>query len=221
LTEQVNAAVADPNWNAAADPDWLANSAAVVWAENFACGANAPGNYCAGSPEPGGRNSRVMIARLGLPPSPAVPPAPILNTAPASWAVPYTIGQQGLPSFVPPASGTYTINGNVFGSATVVITDNSTGSAIQSMDVTYHNYVQSQGLNIINGTEDVSMSGVDLTWNDDLTALGLQGYGTQVTSPGGFTINTLDLELGNNFQATGTMTTTLNGVTYTQPANGS
>ena len=39
-----------------------------------------------------------------------------------------------------------------------------------------------------------------------------------MTTPGGFTLSPLILE--NIFQATGTMTTTINGTTYSQPANG-
>ena len=64
--EQVNAG-GDPNWNAAADPVWLADSTAVVWAENQvvspACGGTNP-LPCPVSAEPGGRHSRVMIARF-------------------------------------------------------------------------------------------------------------------------------------------------------------
>jgi hypothetical protein len=219
-TEQVNAAVADPNWNAAADPVWLANSAAVVWVENFACGANPAPHQCAGSSEPGGRNSRLMIARFALPPSPAIPPTPISNSAPSSWAIPYTAGQT-LPSTPPIPSGTYTIQGNVTGDATVVIADNSTNTAIQSIQVTYNNYVQARGLNIVNGTESVDTNSPGfMTWNDNVTVFGLQGIGQLVTSPGGFSVNINDLNYSNNFQAAGTMTTTLNGITYTQPANG-
>lgn len=221
LTEQVNAAVVDQNWNAAADPVWLANSSAVVYAENRACAANTPDRLCAGSTEPGGRNSRVMIARLALPSSVAVPPKPISDTAPSSWAIPYTQGDQLPPANATIPAGTYTIKGNVSGSATVVITDNATNSSISTMAITYHNYVQSRGLNVINGTEniDASVAGF-LTWNENVTALGLQGIGRQFTSPGGFTVNTNLLNTSNNLQATGTMTTTLNGRTYTQPANG-
>ncbi len=221
LTEQVNAATADPNWNAGADPVWTADSTAVVYAENFACGANASGRYCAGSGEPGGRNSRLMIARLALPPSKPKSPVPISNTAPSSWAVPYT--GQALPGYNIIPTGTYTITGDVAGTATVAITDNSSDTGIQTMDITYSGYEQAQGMNVINGTEDISTSGDtfgNITWNENITANGQQGSGTQVTSPGGFTINTLDLLESNNFQATGTMTTTLNGVTYTQPSNG-
>lgn len=41
-----------------------------------------------------------------------------------------------------------------------------------------------------------------------------------MTGAGGFSINVADLNFANSFEAVGTMTTTLNGVTYTQPANG-
>jgi hypothetical protein len=161
-----------------------------------------------------------MMARLGLPPSAAIAPAPIPNTAPSAWAIPYTQGQ-ALPAYVPPPTGAYTVKGDVTGYATVVITDNSSNTAIQSMQITYHNYVQLRGLNVINGREDLDTTTVpgDLTWNENLAAFGLQGFGKQVTSPGGFSVNSFLLDL-SNFQATGTMTTTLNGQTYIQPANG-
>jgi hypothetical protein len=52
-SEQINAG-GDPNWTAAADPVWLADSTAVVWAENLACGANPAPHQCPDSTEPGG-----------------------------------------------------------------------------------------------------------------------------------------------------------------------
>jgi hypothetical protein len=219
-SEQINAG-GNPDWNAAADPVWLADSTAVVWAENLACGANPTPHQCPDSTEPGGRNSRVMMARFPtLPPSQAVPPAPISNTAPAAWAIPYIPGQ-AVPSAQKIPTGTYTLDGNVFGFATVAITDNTSGTGYQSIEVTYHNYVQNPGLNVINGTESVQNDSTpgNVTWNEDLTAWGLQGVGTKVTSPGGFTLG-LSVLFSNNFQATGTMTTTIDGQTYTQPANG-
>ena len=154
LAEQVNAAVADPNWNAAADPVWLASNNAVVYAENLACAANAPGLTCAASTEPGGRSSRLMIARLALPSVVSAAPKPIPDDAPAAWAIPYTQGQT-LPTPTAIPSGTYTIQGNVSGSATVVITDNSTNTAVQKMSIVYNNYVQTRAQNVINGTETV------------------------------------------------------------------
>lgn len=217
-SEQINAG-GDPNWNAAADPVWLADSTAVVWAENLACGANPSPHQCPDSTEPGGRNSRVMIARFPtLPPSKAIPPAPISNTAPASWAIPYTQGQSlPIPPTIP--TGRYTIVGPVRGYASVVITDKSSGSGYQSIQATYYRYSQ-DGRHVIDGTESAAYDATpgNVTWNEDLTLSGLS-RGTKLTSPGGFTLG-LSVLFFNNFQATGTMTTTIDGHTYTQPANG-
>jgi len=215
--EQVNAASANPDWNAAADPVWLADSTAIVWAESYACGANPVAHQCAGSGEPGGRNSRVMIARFPLRPSQAIPPAPIPDNLAASWGIPYTGQALPVPSLTI-SSGTYTIKGE-HGYATVVITDDSAGTTIDKIQATFHDYVQN-GRNVINGTESVD-AGVpgSITWNDDLTSWGAQD-GSKVTSPGGFTLSLTDELYYNEFEATGTMTTTINGTTYTQPANG-
>jgi hypothetical protein len=217
-SDQINAG-GDPNWNAAADPVWLADSTAVVWAENLACGANSPSHQCSDFTEPGGRNSRVMIARFTtLPPSTPRAPAPISNTAPASWAVPYT-GQALPPSveFIP--AGTYTINGAVRGYATVTVTNDATGTAIQSIQATYNNY-SDNGRDVINGTESVQNDTTpgNVTWNDDLTLSG-QSSGTKITSGGGFTLG-LSVEFSNDFIAMGTMTTTIDGRSYFQPPNG-
>jgi hypothetical protein len=246
-SEQINAG-GDPNWNAAADPVWLADSAGVVWAENLACGANPTPHQCAQSSEPGGRNSRVMLARFPtLPPTVPIPLAPDTLTV-GSWTIPYNGGPlPPLPqtTFLP--SGTYTIDGNVRGSATVVITDNAANTAIQSIQVTYDHF-SDNGRNVIKGSEtvqaktDADHPTVSCTFNhipvgclsfsEDLTLSG-QRTGTKVTTPGppgctlappdafgGFTLGAAVL-LANLFQASGCMTTTIDGVTYTQPANGS
>jgi hypothetical protein len=59
--------------------------------------------------------------------------------------------------------------------------------------------------------------------NDDLTRLALehrskcQGEGSKVTGPEGFKLTT---DVVNKFQATGTLTTTIDGKTYRQPSHG-
>jgi hypothetical protein len=217
-SEQINAG-GDPNWNAAADPVWLADSSGVVWAENLACGANPTPHQCSDSTEPGGRNSRVMMARFPtLPASRPQAPAPISNTAPSKWAIPYT-GQALPPSVAFLPAGTYTIEGPVRGFATVVVTDNGAGTGIQSIQATYDNYSQ-DGRHVINGTESVQNDATpgNVTWDEDLTLSGRQ-TGTKVTSPGGFTLG-LSVEFANLFEASGTMTTTIDGQTYSQPVNG-
>lgn len=225
---QINAG-SDPNWNAAADPAWLADSTAVVYTENLACGANPTPHRCADSTEPGGRNSRVMIARFpDSKPSAPVAPAPVSDK---TWGRPYdpnTPPQQPKP--VP--TGTYTLRGKAQGSATVQITDNSSGTQTLSVAVDYSNY-SDDGTNIIDGTEKVERVSntalgctpgtatalACLTWTEDLKLSG-RHTGTKHTGPDGFTLGPAAM-FRNDFQAVGTLTTTIDGTTYTQPANGS
>jgi hypothetical protein len=56
-----------------------------------------------------------------------------------------------------------------------------------------------------------------ITWNENLTFSG-QHAGTKLTSPNGFTLS--PAVQPNLFLAVGTMTTTIDGQTYTQSANG-
>ena len=219
-SEQVNAG-GDPNWNAAADPVWLADSTAVVWAENLvtapACGDANP-LPCPVSGEPGGRHSRVMLARFPtLPPSPAISPAPVPDAVP--WGTPYTLGQ-AFPVRPHLPAGTYTLAGDACGTATVVISTDSSGALITGIGVSYDGF-SDNGTDIINGTESVRRDSDSvfspLTWQENLRLSG-RHTGTKVTSPDGFTLSPLILE--NIFQATGTMTTTIDGQAYTQPWNG-
>jgi hypothetical protein len=63
-----------------------------------------------------------------------------------------------------------------------------------------------------------TVTNLNLVWHSDLTASGCQ-EGTKVSSePNGFrpTVNVL----GNGLTATGTLTTTVDGVTYPNPPNG-
>ncbi|WP_328352703.1 hypothetical protein OG800_09745 [Streptomyces sp. NBC_00445] len=225
---QINAG-SDPNWNAAADPAWLADSTAVVYTENLACGANPTPHRCADSTEPGGPNSRVMIARFpDFKPSAPVTPAPVSDR---TWGRPYdpnTPPQQPKP--VP--TGTYTLRGKVQGSATVRIANNSAGTQTIGIAVDYRNY-SDDGRHIIDGTEKVErVSNAALgctpgtatalacvTWTEDLKLSG-RHTGTKRTGPEGFTLGPSAM-LRNDFQAVGTLTTTIDGTTYSQPANGS
>ena len=216
-SEQVNLG-ADPNWNAAADPVWLADSTGVVWSENLACGANPQPHQCPDSTEPGARNSRVMIARFPVRPSRPAPPAPVSDTVP--WGHPYTYGDP-LP---PPAPmlpvGTYTVDGKLFGTATVVVTGDAT--TLSGIAVTYHFFSDVPG-SVINGSESVALDGASpftqtVTWHENLYQFG-RHFGAKLTGPAGFTLGPSVL-LANNFQPTGSMTTTIDGRTFTQPANG-
>jgi hypothetical protein len=218
--EQVNAD-GDPDWNAAADPVWLADSTAAVWAENLvtspACGGTNP-LPCPVSAEPGGRDSRVMIARFpALKPTPAVAPKPASDDIP--WGTPYTAGD-AFPARPHLPAGTYTLRGTIRGSARVVITTDSSNTRITEVQVSYSDFSDQRGY-VINGAESASLPADSpfspVTWNENLTLSG-RHHGTKATSPGGLTLSPLILE--NIFQASGTMTTTIDGVTYTQPGNG-
>lgn len=206
------------DWNTAADPAWLADSSAAVWADNFACGANPSAHTCAGSPEPGGRNSRVMIARfpgLHATPPPAVPPAPE-----ATWGVPYQPGQ-AMPVRPHLPAGSYTVKGAKKGEAKVEITEDAAKARIMNLSVAYTDYSDTPGV-VLNGTESVVRGSdsdiADMTLHENLTMTGRQ-QGTKKTSePDGFTMKAAMLQSG--FQVTGTLTTTIDGCAYTQPANG-
>ncbi|WP_280508417.1 hypothetical protein [Nocardia flavorosea] len=217
---QVNAG-GDPNWNAAADPAWLPDSTGVVWAENLvtapACGRANP-LPCPESGEPGGRRSRLMIAHFdNANPTAAQPVAP----APAAtWGVEYHPGDPLPPRPHLPA-GTYTMRGADQGSAEVVITENPDKTMITGISVTYTDYSDRDGI-VVDGTESVHRKGdigfEPLTWHSDLTISGTYTGTRRTSEPGGFTL--LPATIRNDFEATGTMTTTLDGHTYTQPANG-
>ncbi|MET7518456.1 hypothetical protein ABZS88_34440 [Streptomyces sp. NPDC005480] len=224
---QINAG-SDRNWNMAADPAWLADSTAVVYTENLACGANPTPHRCADSTEPGGRNSRLMIARFpDFKPAAPVTPAPVSDK---TWGTPYDPDNPPAAAKAIPA-GTYTMQGKAQGTATVQITNNSTGTQPLSVAVAYSNY-SDDGTNIINGTEKVERKAntalgctpgtasefACLTWTEDLKLSG-QHTGTKQTGSDGFTLGP-SVMLGNDFQAVGTLNTTIDGTTYAQPANG-
>jgi hypothetical protein len=222
-SEQINAG-GDPNWNAAADPLWLADSTAVVWSENFAPGANPSAHKAAGSTEPGGRNSRTMIARFpSLQPSKNNAPPPTSDTVP--WAIPFNVTTDTAPSRVDMPGGTYTLFGHK-GSADVTITENSARTADTGVEVTYMNFQMQEQFNdeppgMLNGTESVqSNPDGSLTRPENLALSGPEG-GTKVTSePDGFTVQAA-VVFQSLFCATGTMTTTIDGQAYTQPPNNS
>jgi hypothetical protein len=76
--------------------------------------------------------------------------------------------------------------------------------------------------NIINGTEQVTQlpskpTTFTLDWRSNLIQSGTT-HGTKITSPDGFQAS--EDVFTNIFEATGTLTTTIGGKTYTQPTNG-
>ncbi len=213
--------ICDPNWNGEADPRWSPDgTAAVYWqalAMPPACGGTNP-LRCETSTEPGGRTARMMLARFtSRKPLPVRPVAPISDDVP--WGTPYVPGGP-IPNRTIVPTGSYTLKGTASGSAAVHITDTADHALVQSVSVRYTNF-SDDGAYFLNGTESVTgtfpsslVSKID--WNSDLVQTGY-AHGTKQTSPGGFHL-TINIET-NIFQATGTLTTTIDGRTYKQPAN--
>ncbi|MER6810266.1 hypothetical protein ABT299_13405 [Spirillospora sp. NPDC000708] len=227
--QQINAAgnggpgaINDPNWNGMADPRWSPDGTSIVYWQALAvppaCGGANP-LPCETSTEPGGRTARMMIARLtSRQPLRPRHTAPISDTVP--WGTPYTPGSPA-PNRPYPPQGIYTLRGKASGSAKITITENPARTAVSAVAASYSRY-SDDGIHIINGTESVAATDSSptintLDWFSDLVETGLV-HATKKTSASGFHL-TIDV-LTNIFQATGTLTTTVDGHTYRQPANG-
>lgn len=227
--QQINAAgdggpgaINDPNWNGRADPRWSPDGTSIVYWQALAvppaCGGANP-LPCETSTEPGGRTARMMIAHLTSR-RPLKPRRVAVASDTVPWGTPYVPGS-ATPARPYPPQGHYTLVGKRSGSAAVTITENTDHTAISTVSVAYRNY-SDDGAHILNGTESVTTTNPSptlnkLDWYSDLIQTG-QDHGTKKTSPDGFHL-TIDV-LTNIFQATGTLTTTINGTTYRQPANG-
>ena len=101
------------------------------------------------------------------------------------------------------------------------ITDNADRTLVQNVSVRYTNF-SDDGAYVLSGTESVSGTfpnslTTKIDWHSDLTQSGY-AHGTKKTSAGGFHL-TINIET-NIFQATGTLTTTVDDRTYQQPADG-
>ena len=214
--------VSDPNWNAMADPRWSPDGTSVVYWQaqvtSPACGGSNP-LPCPPSTEPGGRRFRMMIARFT-----SRTPISMKSTAPISdnvpWGTPYVAGSP-IPHSGLIGEGTYTLRGSVSGSAKVTIAHTADHRSIRTVAVSYENY-SDDGESVINGSESVTQgpstpTTVALDWHSNLVQSG-KTEGKKMTSADGFKL-TIDV-FTNIFQASGTLTTTIDGQTYRQPTNG-
>ncbi|GAQ03692.1 hypothetical protein ALT_1013 [Aspergillus lentulus] len=203
----------DPTWNSGADPRWSLDSRQIVFDQfntiSPACGGINP-LPCYPSKEPGGHNYRIIVA--SFPNRKKAAPAVVAerpDTVP--WAIPYIPGNTTYP--VPPAipPGVYTLTAHKAGYAEVNITYNS--GSMNGVRVTYHNF-SDDGLSFLNGYENVTSDSAGLHWWSSIYQTG-KVNGSKLTSPGGYhaQIDVFVNELTNN----GTLTTTLDGVTYSNP----
>jgi len=214
--------VNDPMWNGMADPRFSLDVTRVAYWQALvispACGGANP-LPCPNSTEPGGRTERAMVARFTKrKPKSIQPVEPMVENIP--WGTPYKPGLT-LPPRPFPAGSVYKLDGLKSGSAKVVFTEAANGGTISSVAVTYRNF-SDDGRTFLNGYENVTSRNPSITlnqvdWYSDLVQTG-ETQATKKTSPDGFHL-TIDVLL-NDFEANGTLVTTINGIEYKQPANG-
>ncbi|KAF7557428.1 hypothetical protein G7Z17_g691 [Cylindrodendrum hubeiense] len=215
----------DPEWNARADPKWSLDGTRIVYYQRLTvspeCGGVNP-LPCYPSTAEDGRIDRIMVANLTSR-SPQPPPvvAPIPDVIP--WAQLYEPGQE-IPTSASIPAGNFTLAGTERGFAEVFLIQDDVTSEIVTVSVNYTNY-SDDGLSFLNGYESVtavpkpsgsSSSLSVLLWSSDIVQTGAVN-GIKKTSPDGFLLS-IDVQT-NIFNATGTLTTTIDGVSYYQPAN--
>ena len=216
--------VNDPNWNGRADPAFSPDSTKITFWQALvtspACGGVNP-LACPVSNAPGGRTYRVMLARLtNRRPQQPAPIFEIPDTIP--WATPFPPGAS-IPTQYHLPAGNYTLYGKVHGVAHAAITANLVYGGYHTVSVEYENYSDQKGY-VINGTESVTLTSTPtdpwlskLDWYSDLYETGVV-TATKKTGRGGFKLS-INAET-NLFEANGTLTTTIDGIVYKQPANG-
>lgn len=229
LGQKINAAgdgspgsINDPNWNAGADPRWSPDGTRIAYYQMLvtppACGGKNP-LPCPNSTEQGGRTTRLMVAHLtSRQPINPQPVEPVSDEVP--WGTPYVPGSTKLerPSV---KAGNYTLKGKKSGTASVSISYGQDSPSTISVNATYHNF-SDDGQSFLNGPEKVTSTSPSVTlnhvdWYSDIVSTGEQ-EGTKKTSPEGFHLE-IDT-MTNIFNANGTLTTTVDGEVFKQPANG-
>ena len=208
--------ISDPLWVGGADPAWSPDSTAVVYYQRQGCNS---GSSCPESMEPGGRQARLMIARLidRKPRRSKVRRQLVHDEIP--WGIPYEPGDSLPPERPTVPAGAYLLRCE-HGWADVQITDgpsrfNSEHREVAAVTVTYH-HCSVDGLTFVDGTEEGirEEAPTRLVWHADLTFSGLHS-GTRKSSKGGFVVRPPAGLGGANFE--GSLTTTLDGLTFESP----
>ena len=202
----------DHGWNATSDPRFSPDDTEIVYSEHNFTGANQ---------EPGGRDTRLVIARLvDRKPFHWAPPAPAADVVP--WAKPYKAGdpEPYRASAVPPA-GVYKLQGKT-GYADVTIKFGEGSRPVVTEVVATYNNFSLDGLNVINGSESVTrlpnstLRALAIEWHSNLSLSGCH-HGTKVTSKDGYRVRTDILMNTGGMTTSGTMVTTIDGVSYHNP----
>ncbi|KAF1970626.1 hypothetical protein BU23DRAFT_570551 [Bimuria novae-zelandiae CBS 107.79] len=223
-----NGAVNDPNWNARADPAFSLDGTKIVYWQAIVTGRECGGTNPLPCPEPttqGQREYRVMLAKLtSRTPQPVPPVFEVPDQLP--WATPFPPGAP-FPGFSRGVrAGNYTLRGQVSGCAQVqLLSSSGNGSAIVSafgtVGVNYTDYADVEGY-VLNGWEKVTVKMGSSVWENlvdwysDIEQTGLV-TASKKTSDDGFRLRISALT--NIFEANGTLTTTIDGAVYEQPAN--
>ncbi|MET9968758.1 hypothetical protein ABZZ80_23230 [Streptomyces sp. NPDC006356] len=217
--------IGDPNWNAGADPRWSPDGTEITYWQRLvsppSCGGANP-LPCPQSTAPGGRRTRLMVAELvDRDPVRTRPVKPVADEVP--WGTRYVPGS-AVPGRPYPKQGTYTLRGKASGGASVDIVWDAAGTTVKSVSARYRRYSDDHRT-FLHGRESVTRTSPSptlnvLDWHSDLVKTGRDGkvLATKKTGEGGFRL-TIDV-IETLFEATGTLTTTVGGRTYTQPANG-
>lgn len=224
--DESNGSINDPNWNGRADPAFSHDGTQIVFWQALvvspSCGGVNP-LPCPTSTAQGGRAYRLMVVHLTSRKAKAVPKVfKIPDSIP--WAKPFPPGSV-TPKVASLAAGDYTLRGTASGLAKIsLIAGSSSGSSVvDTVSVEYVDY-SDDGKHILNGYENVTRSvspqnpwSYHIDWYSDIEQTGVV-QATKKTSSNGFHLD-IDAEL-NIFEANGTLTTTIDGKTYYQPANG-
>lgn len=233
--QQVNAegnksegAVNDPNWNGRADPAFSYDGTKIVYWQAIVTGRECGGMNPPTCPVPttqGQREYRLMLSRLTSRTAlQTVPPAfDIPDHLP--WATPFPLGSSFPKDSQKLVAGSYILEGRISGNAVVELTSSTSQSeGYDTVAVNYTNYADVEGY-VLNGWEKVKSTilypnpwDTLVDWYSDIEQTGVI-TATKETSPGGFHLQ-IDA-VANIFNATGFLKTTINGIVYEQPANGS
>lgn len=225
-----NGSVNDPNWNGRADPAFSPDGTKIVYWQALvvppSCGGENP-LPCPESTAQGGREYRVMLARrISRQPTEPLPVFDVPDSIP--WATPFPPGSEP-PAYASLEPGKYTLRGKLSGEAAVKLTAGAnTGGlggvgGINSVSVNYSDYSDREGY-VINGSEEVTLEILLpdvwnnlVHWYSDVVQTGVV-EATKKTSADGLHLQINVME--NNLEANGTLTTTIDGVEYRQPENG-